>query len=641
MTDSGNQASTSNITKAEQSAIPEPDLRTPGRHAPDLRVPEPRKPDLRVPELRIPAPRDGGDPWPGPGFAASEFAGPAPLVPGVWSPQLGIAPGYSDPASGYSATPSGLIAPDRSPGPGRRDFFRASGALGAVLVAGGLVHSATSARSSRLFAPDTTPTTADWNALKAKLSTHKLYRPGQSGYNFAKELFSPQYDSLKPSGVAYCKTEADVANCVAFVVKFKMPVRARSGGHSYGGWSSVTNGLILDITEMNSMSFGTNSVTVGTGIDLINFYSGIAAKGKAVPGGTCPTVGIAGLTMGGGVGALGRHYGLTCDNLTSLRVVTADGVTQKCDSGTNPNLYWASRGGGGSFGVATSFTFTTHDLSHLVLFSVGWSWSQAAKVVRGWQSWAPHAPGTVWSECGLGGGFGGAPSVFVAGSYVGSVANAKKEVENLIHAVGVSATIHATNYTYLGAMLHYAGCTNVPVHACDTPPGGSLPRVPFFAKSDIFTKPIDNAGISALVSAVERLRTTHGAAGGSGSIAFDALGGAINAKKPGETAFVHRDGLFLAQYYTSWTWPGSSSGVSNQRSWLNTLYGAVHPHASGQAYQNYADPTLTNWQTAYYGANYGRLSQTKLEYDPHQVFTFPQAIRPPAVVPCGDADPDC
>lgn len=620
MTDSGNQASTSNSTAAEQSGIPEPQIRTSR---------------LRIPDVRIPAPRDGNDAVPGPGSSASQFAEPEPLVPGVWSPQPGIAP-----ATGYSETASGLIAPEHSSGPGRRDFFRASGALGAALVAGGLVHSATSARSSRMFAPDTTPTTADWNALKAKLSTHKLYRPGQSGYNFAKELFSPQYDALKPSGVAYCKTEADVAACVSFVVKFKMPVRARSGGHSYGGWSSVTNGLIIDISEMNSMSFGTNSVTVGTGIDLINFYSGIAAKGKAVPGGTCPTVGIAGLTMGGGVGALGRHYGLTCDNLTSLRVVTADGVTQKCDSSTNPNLYWASRGGGGgSFGVATSFTFTTHDLSHLVLFSVGWSWSQAAKVVRGWQSWAPHAPGTVWSECGLGGGFGSAPSVFVAGSFVGSVADAKKEVENLLHAVGVSATIHATNYTYLGAMLHYAGCTAV--RGCDTPPGGSLPRVPFFAKSDIFTKPIDNSGISALVSAVERLHTTHGAAGGSGSIAFDALGGAINAKKPAETAFVHRDALFLAQYYTSWTWPGSSGGVSNQHKWLNSLYSAVHPHASGQAYQNYADPTLTNWQTAYYGANYGRLSQTKLEYDPHQVFTFPQAIRPPAVVPCADTDPDC
>ena len=581
-----------------------------------------------IPAPRLPAEAGGPLPAASPGGQASSH-GSARLGQGFFLPPEPV---------------RGVAGPDaRLAGPGRREFLFGSGAIGAALLAGGLLgpaHSASTLRRTWLAATDATPSKADWDALRKQLSTGKLYLPGQPGYNFAKELFSPQWDSLKPSGVAYCKRDSDVAACIAFVVKFKLPVRVRSGGHSYGGWSSVNNGLILDISEMSSMKFGTDTVTVGTGIDLINFYGGLAAKGKAVPGGTCPTVGIAGLTLGGGVGALGRLYGLTCDNLRSLDVVTADGVTRTCTPSSNPNLYWASRGGGGgSFGVATSFTFATHNLRSLVLFFAPWPWSYAARVIKGWQSWAPHGPDHLWSELFLGGGFGDSPEVFVAGSYVGSVAGARSELDKLYHLVGTSSTATVTPYSYLGAMLHYAGCSNVPVHACNTPPQGNLPRVPFYAKSDIFTKPLDNAAITALLHGAERLRGIRGAAGGSGSIAFDALGGAINRPKPDATAFVHRTALFQAQYYTSWTWPGSSSGVTNQRNWLDSYYKAVHPHASGQAYQNYADPTLTNWQTAYYGSNYGRLSQTKAQYDPNQVFTFPQAIRPPAKVACDS--PDC
>ena len=595
------------------------------------------RPDQPV-TVRIPAPRLPAE------------AGTLPSVtPGSAPPPMREFPhspfppfGEGHPRRLVAADAPVLAAPDRPAGPARRDFLFGSGALGAAVLAGGLLGPAGRAATARrtwLAGFDTTPTKADWDALRKKLSTGKLYLPGQTGYNVAKELFSPQWDSLKPSGVAYCRRASDVAACIAFVVKFKMPVRVRSGGHSYGGWSSVNNGLILDISEMNSVSFGTNTVTVGSGLDLIDFYGALAAHGRAVPGGTCPTVGIAGLALGGGVGALGRRFGLTSDNIRSLDVVTADGVTQTCTAtNSNKNLYWASQGGGGgNFGVATSFTFTTANLRSLVLFSVSWPWSQAARVIRGWQSWGPEAPDALWSEAFLGGAFGGAPGVGVAGSYIGSVAGARAELDKLFHLVGTSGTSSVRSYSYLDAMLHYAGCSEV--RGCDTPPGGNLPRVPFFAKSDIFTRPLNANGISALIRGIERLRSVRGAAGGSGSISLDALGGAINRIKPDATAFVHRNGLFLAQYYTSWRWPGTSQGRTNQREWLDALYNGVHPHASGQAYQNYADPGLRNWQQAYYGANYGRLSQTKQQYDPHQVFTFPQAIRPPATVPCDG--PDC
>jgi len=539
--------------------------------------------------------------------------------------------------------------------PARRTFLFSSAAVGAALVAGRVMPAglagqsaaaarhlsgAESARSAWLFSPDTTPSPADWAALQRALSTHKLLRPGQSGYSFARQLFSPQWDSRMPAGVAYCKTNADVASCISFATRFSLPIRARSGGHSYGGWSTVTGGLVADISEMSTLSYTPTTVTAGAGIGLIDFYGGLAAHGRAVPGGSCPTVGLAGLTLGGGVGVMSRAYGLTCDNLTSLDVVTANGTTLRCTPTKNEPLYWASRGGGGgNFGVATSFTFTTRNLSNIVLFFLSWPWSRAARVVSAWQSWAPHAPDALWSNLHLSAATGGAPSVGVGGSYIGPVSGAQTQLDKLYSLVGSGPSSHTlVEHTFLSAMLLEAGCANLPVHACDTPPGGHLPRVPFFAKSDIFTKPISTTGISALTKGIENLRGVRGAAGGSGSIAFDALGGAVNRLAPDATAFVHRDALFLAQYYTDWTSPGSSSGVANQRSWIDSYYRSVHPFASGQAYQNYPDPTLTNWQQAYYGSNYGMLQSVKATYDPHQVFTFPQAITPPAVgEPCGDA----
>src|SRR5215472_6875683 len=377
----------------------------------------------------------------------------------------------------------------------RREFLYASGAVSAALVAGRLAGSGSRqsavirrARPAWLAGARATPTQADWDALRNQLSTHRLYQPGQSGYVLAHQLFSPQFDSLQPAGVAYCKTAADVGLCLSFVTKFSLAVRMRSGGHSYGGWSSVTGGLILDVTEMNSMTFGTGTVTVGTGIDLINFYAGLAARGKAVPGGSCPTVGIAGLTLGGGIGVLSRKYGLTSDNLQSLEVVTAAGDALTCSPTSNEPLYWASRGGGGgNFGVATSFTFGTHDLTTLVTFFITWPWPQAGRVIRGWQSWLPGEPDELWSNLHLSSNFGGLPSVLVGGTFVGSKGDAETQVGRLYHLVGVGPS-HASfdEHTFLSAMLVEANCTAV--SGCDTPPGGHLPRVPFYAKSDFFSK---------------------------------------------------------------------------------------------------------------------------------------------------------
>ena len=482
------------------------------------------------------------------------------------------------------------------------------------------------------------PAPADWAALGRELSPAVLIRPGEQGYGRARLLFDPRFDYLRPAGVAYCRTAADVSACLAFARRFAVPVAARSGGHSYAGWSSTT-GLIVDVTQMASLRADGGTVQVGTGIRLIDFYSQLAARGLAVPGGSCPTVGIAGLTLGGGVGVLGRALGLTCDNLAALQIVTADGQVRDCDSQHNPDLFWASRGGGGgNFGVATSLTFTAHRLSTITLFFLSWPWSQAARVLSAWQSWAPHQGDEVWSNLHLSAA-PGAPdpfSVQVGGTFLGSPGDAATLLDPLYAAVGSQPSGAPFEASYLAAMLAEAGCSDLTVPECHLPsqvPAGQLARQPEFAKSDFFTRPLPTAAIGKLLAGLEQFAGVDAAAEASGGVALDACGGAINRVHPADTAFVHRDALFLAQYTTTWA-PGLprgrvvNSGAARQREWQRGLHATMAPYASGQAYQNYIDPDLADWRQAYSGANYQRLASIKAAYDPDQLFRFPQAITP-------------
>jgi FAD/FMN-containing dehydrogenase len=525
---------------------------------------------------------------------------------------------------------------------GRRAFLGiAAGGAAAVAVPG--IASAAAGRPlarSSILASAAGPAAADWTAL-AKDLAGTLVRPGESSYATAKLLFDPRFDGQHPAGIAYVANAHDVSTCLAFVRKFGVPFAARSGGHSYAGWSG-SSGLIIDVSNLKTVAVSGTTATVGAGTRLIDFYNGLAAKGRAVPGGSCPTVGIAGLTLGGGIGVTARAYGLTCDSLEEVQIVTANGavLTATASPQQHSDLLWASQGGGGgNFGVVTSFTFRTVPAPEPVLFSLSWPWSQAARVVAGWQSWAPHAPDALWSNLHLAAAPGGTtPTVSVGGCYLGSDADAANLLNQLYAKVGSSPSSHFLSFPqpFLTAMLVEAGCSSIGYQACHLPwygRGGKLNRASEFAKSDFFTTPLSSAGIGTLLAGIVALQRVPGARGGVGGIAFDALGGAVNRVKPAATAFVHRNALFSAQYTTGWTVGAGAAGINNQHTWLRKYWGSMRRYASGQAYQNYIDPDLTNWQQAYYGSNYNQLAAIKKKYDPTGLFTFPQAITPPVAVP--------
>jgi len=523
----------------------------------------------------------------------------------------------------------------------RRDFLALSilgGLTGLLAACGGgssNTGNATPASTTSKATPGATPTQqpspsgADWSALASSLQG-SLVRPGNSQYTTAHQLFSTRFDNILPAAIAYCASVADIQKCLAFVRRFNLPFAPRSGGHSYAGYST-SKGLVLDVTRMNAVTVNAGTATIGAGARLIDVYNAITQYGLLLPAGSCATVGIAGLTLGGGVGVISRKFGLTCDNLLSAQVVIADGSVLTCNANQNSDLFWALRGGGGgNFGVVTSFDFQLHQVAALSLFTLDWPWSIAANVFDAWQNWGPQAPDELWSNCLLlsTSNTNVEPAVRVNGVYVGEAGPLNALLQQLISRVGSAPT---GNYVFtdslLETMLVEAGCYGKSVAACHLPsqnPQGTLQRDTSGAKSDYFTSLLPRQGIDILVNAISRRQSS--ATLGNGGIGLDAYGGAINRVAAGATAFVHRSALFSAQYTANWNAGAPASIIAANFSWLAETWQALRPYASGAAYQNYIDPNLVGWQQAYYGANLPRLQQIKATYDPDNLFHFAQSI---------------
>jgi FAD/FMN-containing dehydrogenase len=323
--------------------------------------------------------------------------------------------------------------------------------------------------------------------------------------------------------------------------------------------------------------------------------------------------------------------------LRSVQIVTADGTAHTCtadSSGLEGDLFWASRGGGGgNFGIVTSFEFSTVPAPALTTFAVSWPWSAAADVIAGWLSWAPGAPDEIWSTLLLiahpGGTGAPGPQVRIAGVYIGSESAAAGLVNGLVSAVG-SAPSSRSAYTppsYLAAMLYEAGCSGLTVEQCHLPtqtPAGQLTRRPDIGASDYVDKPLSAAGIAVIIDFVNQRQADP--ALGEGGAQFDSYGGAINRVNAEATAFPHRGALAGIQRSSSFSMSDSAATIQAGRTWLDEFTKAIRPYVSGASYVNYIDPDLADYAQAYYGPNLKRLEKIKKVADPDRLFSFPQAV---------------
>ena len=231
---------------------------------------------------------------------------------------------------------------------------------------------------------------AGWRALQQAIDGDVVL-PDSPEYESVRKPVMARFEHVRPAAVVLCATPADVAATLAVAGRLGLETAIRSGGHSVAGRSS-TEGVVIDVTPMRSVAVAGDVATVGAGVRLGELYDALAEYGLTIPAGCGPTVGIAGLTLGGGLGILGRTHGLTCDHLLQAEVVLADGRVVECDEHHEAELFWALRGAGGGFGVVTSLVFGSVPAPAVTVFHMTWPSSAAAGVVRAWQAWAPDGP---------------------------------------------------------------------------------------------------------------------------------------------------------------------------------------------------------------------------------------------------------
>jgi FAD/FMN-containing dehydrogenase len=449
----------------------------------------------------------------------------------------------------------------------------------------------------------TKPSPADWAALRARI-TGEVVVQGSPGYDQARKPAIARFQDARPQAVVFCATAGDVAEALAVARRSGLRAVPRSGGHCFAGRSS-SPGMVIDVTPMRSVSVTGGVATIGAGARLGEVYDALGGQGLTIPAGCGPGVGIAGLTLGGGLGILGRTHGLTCDSLLAARVMLADGSAIACDGGRASDLFWGLRGAGhGTFGVVTSLDFRTVPEPATTAFHLTWPYDHAERVIRAWQDWVPAAPGELAASLLITASSARPPEVNVFGAMLGGEAATVRLLGEL--KVPDPATAHTKPMPYRDTKRYLAGLGDQMTAA--VPEAGHS-----FVKSEFFRRPLPDGAVAALAAGLGRdLRP-----GQARELDFSPWGGAYNRVAADATAFPHRDAMFLLKQAVT-VRPADDQAAA--RDWLARSWAAVHPWGTGGAYPNFPDPDLDDPGHAYYLGNYDRLRQVKARYDPAGFF---------------------
>jgi FAD/FMN-containing dehydrogenase len=466
--------------------------------------------------------------------------------------------------------------------------------------------------------------TADLRALQQAIDG-EVVLPGSADYDSVRKPVMARFEHVRPTAIVRCATPEDVAATLAVAGRLGLPTAIRSGGHSVAGRSS-TDGIVLDVRPIGSVAVAGEVATVGGGVRLGELYDALAEHGRTIPAGCGPSVGIAGLTLGGGLGILGRKHGLTCDHLLRAQVVLADGRVVESDEHHDGELFWGLRGaGGGHFGVVTSLVFRTLPAPAVTVFQLTWPPAAAAAVVQAWQAWAPDAPVELDATLRLTAAGDGTrrPGVEVVASVLDGQADATELLGELVDRVGADPVAASRRHLpHRAAKRYLEGLGSVEDRRERLGPEQPPRPDHLYTRSEFFRRPLPGETVAALIE-----HLTHGVAPGqSREVDFLPWGGAYNRVPADATAFVHRAERFLVQHLVIIGADAAAAERGAARTWLARSWALVHPWGSGGVYPNFPDPDLQDWARAYHGTNYGRLRRIKATYDPGGLFRFRQSL---------------
>jgi FAD/FMN-containing dehydrogenase len=435
----------------------------------------------------------------------------------------------------------------------------------------------------------------------------------------------PEYDRLRrvwnrtvdrhPALIARCTGPDDVAAAVAHAREHQMPLAVRAGGHSVAGHSTCDDGLVIDLSLMSSVDVSPERrwARVGGGTLLGAFDTATQAHLLAAPAGVVAHTGLAGLVLGGGFGWLSRKHGLAIDNLTAVELVTADGRLLRADHEHHPDLFWALRGGGGNFGIATAFEFQLHHVGAVRFLTAYHSLEEGAAVLRDWAKYMESAPDELtWvfylrlappvpevpKE------LHGRPSLCASAVWVGDVGEGDRRLDELLK-FGRPQAITKMTLPYR-ALQGYSF------------PSPILPDRAYFKSGYLASLPGEAIDTlleqgARITSPMSQLEILH-------------LGGAVSRVGDEETAFGNRGTPFVANFASAWRNPDEDE---RHIEWARQSYAALEPHMSGGGYVNFMSHGESDRVSAAFGAaNHDRLRRIKATYDPDNLFRLNHNILP-------------
>ncbi|MEV6632023.1 FAD-binding oxidoreductase [Actinoplanes sp. NPDC051470] len=444
----------------------------------------------------------------------------------------------------------------------------------------------------------------DWAALDASLDG-SVERPGSSGYDAARRLYDPRFDGVRPPAVARCAHAADVAEAVNFARRNGVPVVLRGGGHSYVGASTSASALVLDLRRLAAVGYdaASRTATIGGGARLMEVYERLGARGVSIPSGSCGTVGISGITSGGGIGMASAAHGMTCDAVVGARLVTADGRERVVDAARDPELFWALRGGGGGqFGVVTQWRMRTFPAATTGQFTLAYPWADASAAVAGWQR-AITGAGGAWSSFQFIAGADRSLGVRINGFVIGAAPD--DQARAIERAIGREPqSVKLSRRPYLD-VVHDR--TN------------SLDSRTEIVGSDVFAGPLPERAIAAIMAAVR----DRANAGRPGVAKLKQLTGAPARVRTDATAFPWRGSHTLMQWLIM-PGAGDAATVRDAYAWIDRGHRAVAPWSAGR-YVNYLEPDPARL-ARYHGPNLARLRRVRATADPGKLFRSAYAL---------------